>query len=86
MKLYHNTDTFMGEPGPHKGIINTDNIINDCTHIRGNAQNLTGDVSGLNGDITGLSGNATNCYSPWSDLYIGDVTLINLHMPTAEVL
>ena len=72
--------------GPHKALYNTDNIVGGCTHIRGNAQNLTGDVSWLHGDISGLSGNATSCYSPWSDLYIGDVTLINLHTPIAEVL
>tara|TARA_R110000850_G_scaffold82430_7_gene177100 strand:- start:303 stop:566 length:264 start_codon:yes stop_codon:yes gene_type:complete len=85
-ELHHYYNNFKQIKGPHKALYNADNIYDNCTHIWGNAQNLTGDVSWLHGDISGLSGNATYCFSPVNSLYIGDVTLINLCVPTAEVL
>ena len=83
---YYYYYTLKRTTGPHKDLYSTENIVGNCTHIWGNAQNLTGDVSWLHGDISGLSGNATYCFSPVNSLYIGDVTLINLCVPTAEVL
>jgi hypothetical protein len=86
---YNNVET---KQGPHTDIINTDNIVGGCTHIRGNAQNLTGDITGLSGDISGLSGDATGIayYSLGNYLYIGDVTLMRASTIagtlTAEVL
>ncbi len=71
-ELYH-YNNFKRTTGPHKDIINADNIWGDCTLIWGNAQHLTGDVTSLHGDVSGLSGDATYCYSTGDFLYIGDV-------------
>tara|TARA_R110000851_G_scaffold6202_2_gene25299 strand:- start:1202 stop:1462 length:261 start_codon:yes stop_codon:yes gene_type:complete len=86
MRLYHTNDNFKRTTGPNKDIINTENIRGNCTYIQGNAQNLTGDVSGLRGDISGLSGDATNCFSPFNYVYIGDITAMQPNTPIAEVL
>jgi hypothetical protein len=46
--------------GPHKDLINAENIWGNCTEIVGDARNLIGDVSRIHGDISGLSGDALN--------------------------
>ena len=76
MKELHYYNNFKRTTGSEEDLYNTENIVGNCTGLQGNAQNLTGDVSRLHGDISGLSGDATNCFSPWSDLYIGDVTVM----------
>jgi hypothetical protein len=85
MKLHYYTGSPNKTLGPHNNLYNTENIYGGCTHIHGNAQNLTGDVTRLSGDISGLSGDATNCYSPGDSLYLGDITLIHLHIPIVEI-
>jgi hypothetical protein len=84
MTLHH----YNNVEGPHKGIINTENIRGCCTYIRGNAQNLTGDVSGLHGDISGLSGDATNVtlYVSISVFtVIGDITGIDISISGSTI-
>jgi|TARA_R110000851_G_scaffold6202_6_gene25313 hypothetical protein len=67
-KLYYYDDNLhkLMVVGPHSGIINTDNIYGDCTHIRGNAQHLTGYISGISGDVSGIVDDVTGLF--------GDVT------------
>tara|TARA_R110000851_G_scaffold6202_4_gene25307 strand:- start:838 stop:1104 length:267 start_codon:yes stop_codon:yes gene_type:complete len=88
MKLYHHNDRGMWALGPHKNIINTENIVGCCDGLRGNAQNLTGDVAGIYGTVTGLSGDATNVtlYVSIAYLYVGEVSAMRLNIPIAEVL
>ena len=87
-ELYHTNDNLKRVLGPHKDVINTDNICGNCSDLRGNAQNLTGNVALIYGDVTGLWGNATDSYAPGSYLYIGDITNAadTYRPPTAEIL
>jgi hypothetical protein len=88
MTLYHHYYNFKRVTGPTKDVYNADNIVGECTYIRGNAQNLTGDVSGICGDISGLCGDATNVtlYLSINYVYIGDITAMQPNTPIAELM
>jgi hypothetical protein len=86
-ELYHYYN-FKRTTGSEEDLYNTDNIVGECTYIRGNAQNLTGDVTWICGDVTGLSGDATGIayYSPINYVYIGDITAMQPNTPIAELM
>jgi hypothetical protein len=59
-ELFHYHDDIQGyenrAQGPHKNLINADNITGDCTDVSGDAKNIFGDVSRIWGDVSGISG------------------------------